>query len=106
MLTCEEDLSTADGFPRPGSGALHQRPLLRQQQVILSFIDQVSETTEKQVYDIYIAQYKMLREMLLLSVFVVSNLEKINRKILSDNLKGSTKLWDPDQQNFPTKHTH
>lgn len=41
---------------------------------------------------IYIAQYMMLREMLLLSVFVVSNSEKKNRKILSDNLKGSTKL--------------
>lgn len=47
-LTCKEDLSTADGFPGPGPGALHQGPLLRQQQVVLRLVNQVSEKKETQ----------------------------------------------------------
>lgn len=38
-LTCKEDFSTTDGFSRSCPGALHERPLLRQQQVVLCFIN-------------------------------------------------------------------
>ena len=55
VLTCKEYLSTADGFSWPGSGPLHQRPLLRQQQVILSFINQVSERIYRIIKQGYIS---------------------------------------------------
>ena len=40
-LTREEDLSAFDGFAGPGARALHQRPLLRQQQVVFGLVHQV-----------------------------------------------------------------
>lgn len=45
-LACKEDFSTTNGFSGPRPGALHQWPLLRQQQVILCFIHQISEMVE------------------------------------------------------------
>lgn len=47
MPTCKQDLSAADGLPGPGPGALHQGPLLGQQQVILGFVNQVSEKQDR-----------------------------------------------------------
>lgn len=41
--TCEKDFATPDGLPRPGSRALHQRPFLWQQQVVLGLVDQVPD---------------------------------------------------------------
>lgn len=76
--TCKEHLSTADGFPWSGSRTLHQWPLLWQQQVVLSFINQVSE---KQEHDI-MYRIKCWGKGLFSSVFVdeTSEKKKINGK--------------------------
>lgn len=66
VLTCKKNLSTSDGFPGPGSGTLHQRPLLWQQQVILGFVYEISEKMQenKAVESIFVSS----------SIFVIINI--------------------------------
>lgn len=74
-LTCKEDLSATNWFPGPSPGALHQRPLLRQQQVILCLIHQISKTTVENRLTKYQAQH-MIKE-------------KETCRIFSERLKGN-----------------